>query len=58
MSTPAFSFLFFGTLCIPTGQVFGRNTSAFAKVRTLLAQYIFDNEECDALVDKYKYLID
>ena len=59
---PAFSFLFFGTLYIPTGQVFGSNTSAqnfepFAKARTLLAQHIFANEDCDLLVAKYSNLI-
>ena len=52
-----FSFL------VPTGQVFGSNTSAqnfelFAKARTLLARYIFETEDCAALVAKYSYLID
>ena len=59
----AFSFLFFGTLYIPTGQVFGSNTSAqnfepIAKARTLVAKHIFNNEDCEALVRKHALLID
>ena len=59
---PAFSFLFFGNLYIPTGHVFGSNTSAqnfepIAKARTLLAQHIFQNEDCEQLLTKYAYLI-
>ena len=58
-----FSFILFGTLLIPTGQVFGSNTSAqnfepIAKLRTILAQHIFENENCDALIEKYSHLID
>ena len=58
---PAFSFLFFGTLYVPTGQVFGSNTSAqnfepFAKARTLLARHTFETEDCVALVAKYNTL--
>ena len=42
----AFSFLFFGTLYIPVGQVFGDNTSAqnfepIAKARTILSRHLF-----------------
>ncbi len=59
----AFSFMLFGTLYVPTGQVFGSNTSAqnfepIAKSRTILAQHIFDNEDCDLLIKKHSNLID
>ena len=59
----AFSFLFYGALYIPTGQVFGSNTSAqifepIAYACTKLAQHIFENEDCDALIIKYQSLID
>ena len=58
----AFSFMLFGTLYIPTGQVFGSNTSAqnfepIAKSRTILAQHIFEHEDCNELILKYSHLI-
>ena len=58
----AFYFLLFDTLYIPTGQVFGSNTSdqnfePIAKSRTILARHIFEHENCDELIHKYSYLI-
>ena len=58
----AFSFMLFGTLYVPTGQVFGSNTSAqnfepIAKSRTILAQHIFEHEDCYLLIKKYSTLI-
>jgi len=57
----AFSFLFFGTLYVPVGQVFGGNTSAqnfepIAKARTILAQHLFQHG--NGLVEKHKTIID
>ena len=54
----AFFFMLFDTLYIPTGQVFGSNTSAqnfepIAKSRTILAQHIFEHEDCNSLIQKY-----
>ena len=60
--TTAFSFMLFGTLYIPTGQVFGSNTSdqnfePIAKSRTILAQHIFEHKDCDLLIEKHSNLI-
>ena len=54
--------MLFGTLYIPSGQVFGSNTSAqnfepITKSRTLLAQHIFEHDDCDLLIEKSSHLI-
>ncbi len=55
--------MLFRTLYVPTGQVFGSNTSAqnfepIAKSRTILAQHIFDSKiasKDDEKVSHYQY---
>ena len=56
----SFCFPFFGTMYIPTGQVFGSNTSAkffepLATARSILAQHLFNSYP--VLVEKHTPLI-
>ena len=44
--------------CMRKNNTSAQNFEPIAKSRTLLAQHIFEHEDCDELIKKYSYLID